>query len=349
MLLTSYKITDEGEAYLDDIKKNMLKDSSGATCIGLDELGEILYTMIYKDYIVAGGRNSYNTKSVLRDLKNNAYSEDGAVSYFEGCYIKRFTKVHNLGKHSWDNNFVHLSEDTIYNAPYLIPRYKDHSAWWEEHVFDESLFLFMMVARHLEPDIVYCITQSSTAEPKVDLFNGIVVANIHHLLFIFRNMQVVLRGQFGLDSNLSQNEVSQLSSGGSITIQGALMLIPRVDEQYYIPPNVRIETENIYYNGNYFHAMREFNNRSGRKERIARAKRNKETFKDVVDRGYTTLRDSYGLPLNIGDVVAFADFGEKVLKLGRITSGTSKSIVVEEISTSDSALIRDPSRIVKVS
>ena len=46
MLLTSYKITDEGEAYLDDIKKNMLKDSSGATCIGLDELGEILYTML---------------------------------------------------------------------------------------------------------------------------------------------------------------------------------------------------------------------------------------------------------------------------------------------------------------
>lgn len=126
------------------------------------------------------------------------------------------------------------------------------------------------------------------------------------------------------------------------------MFVPRMDEQYYIPPNVRMETENIYYDGNYFHAMREFNNRSGRKERIARAKRNKETFKDVVDRGYTTLRDSYGLPLNIGDIVAFADFGEKVLKLGRITSGTNKSIIVEEISTSDSALIRDSSRIVKV-
>ena len=48
--------------HLDDIKKNMLKDSSGATCIGLDELGEILYTMLRKDYIVTGN-NSYNSKS----------------------------------------------------------------------------------------------------------------------------------------------------------------------------------------------------------------------------------------------------------------------------------------------
>lgn len=83
-----------------------------------------------------------------------------------------------------------------------------------------------------------------------------------------------------------------------------------------------------------FSSIKEYNNREERIARLREKNKDKDAFKTLEERGYTTCLDSYGLRTKSGGYVVFiTNKAEPIMRVGSVEYSTEHSIRVREISS----------------